>query len=49
MGRGGTAISLISPQDIGNLYYMRLTYKIFPIEKVFPDEESAKRESRVKL
>ncbi|MCU0664645.1 MAG: DEAD/DEAH box helicase [Myxococcota bacterium] len=38
MGRRGAAISLIAPQDIGNLYYLRLTYKIRTIEKQLPDE-----------
>lgn len=37
MGQLGIAVSLITPQDIGNLYYLRLTYKIFPIEKHLPD------------
>lgn len=37
MGRRGAAISLIAPQDIGNLYYLRLTYKIRTIEKQLPD------------
>jgi ATP-dependent RNA helicase DeaD len=35
-GRTGTAISLIGPKDIGNLYLLRLTYKIRPIEKQLP-------------
>src|SRR4051794_23954005 len=35
-GRTGTAISLIAPRDIGNLYLLRLTYKIRPIEKQLP-------------
>lgn len=35
-GRTGTAISLIAPSDIGNLYLLRLTYKIFPIERQIP-------------
>jgi ATP-dependent RNA helicase DeaD len=35
-GRTGTAISLIEPSDIGHLYMLRLTYKIFPIEKQLP-------------
>ena len=37
MGKRGIAISLIAPHDIGNLYYLRLTYKIFPVEKPLPD------------
>jgi ATP-dependent RNA helicase DeaD len=35
-GRTGTAISLIGPRDIGNLYMLRLTYKIFPVERELP-------------
>jgi ATP-dependent RNA helicase DeaD len=35
-GRTGTAISLVGPKDIGNLYILRLTYKIRPIEKLLP-------------
>jgi ATP-dependent RNA helicase DeaD len=35
-GRTGTAISIIGPKDIGNLYLLRLTYKIRPIEKQLP-------------
>jgi ATP-dependent RNA helicase DeaD len=35
-GRTGTAISLVSPKDIGSLYILRLTYKIRPIEKELP-------------
>jgi ATP-dependent RNA helicase DeaD len=35
-GRTGTAISIVAPKDIGNLYLLRLTYKIRPIEKQLP-------------
>ncbi len=35
-GKTGTAISLIGPKDVGNLYLLRLTYKIRPIEKQLP-------------
>jgi ATP-dependent RNA helicase DeaD len=35
-GRTGTAISLVGPKDIGNVYLLRLTYKIRPIEKQLP-------------
>lgn len=35
-GRTGEAISLITPGDIGHLYMLRLTYKIFPVEKSLP-------------
>jgi ATP-dependent RNA helicase DeaD len=35
-GRTGTAISIVEPKDIGNLYILRLTYKIRPIERQIP-------------
>lgn len=35
-GNTGTALSLITPQDIGGLYILRLTYKIRPIERQLP-------------
>ena len=35
-GRTGTAIAMVGPKDIGNLYLLRLTYKIRPIEKRLP-------------
>ncbi len=35
-GRTGTAISLIGPKDVGNLYLLRLTYKLRPIERKLP-------------
>lgn len=35
-GRTGTAVSLITPADIGYLYFLRLTYKIVPIERHLP-------------
>jgi ATP-dependent RNA helicase DeaD len=37
-GRMGTAISLVSPASIGNLYYLRLEYKIHPIERQLPSD-----------
>ena len=37
-GRTGTAISLVAPAELGSLYYLRLTYKIFPIERSIPTE-----------
>ncbi|MEZ4303032.1 MAG: DEAD/DEAH box helicase, partial [Polyangiaceae bacterium] len=37
-GRTGTAIALVTPRDIGQLYLLRLTYKIRPIEKQIPSE-----------
>jgi ATP-dependent RNA helicase DeaD len=35
-GRTGTAISIVTPKDIGNLYILRLTYKIRPLERELP-------------
>ena len=46
-GRTGTAVSLIGPQDLGSLYYLRLQYKIFPVERSLPTkrEEQTRRET----
>jgi len=41
-GRTGTAIAIVGPKDIGNLYLLRLTYKIRPIEKQLPSEGELK-------
>lgn len=35
-GKTGIAVSLVSPQEIGALYYLRLQYKITPIERQLP-------------
>jgi ATP-dependent RNA helicase DeaD len=35
-GRTGTAISVVGPGNLGALYYLRLTFKIFPIERSIP-------------
>jgi ATP-dependent RNA helicase DeaD len=35
-GRTGTAIAMVGPKDIGNVYLLRLTYKIRPIERQLP-------------
>ncbi len=45
-GRTGTAITLVAPQELGTLYYLRLQYKIFPIERSLPSagEERTRRE-----
>jgi ATP-dependent RNA helicase DeaD len=37
-GRTGTALSVLGPSNLGALYYLRLTYKIFPIERSLPSE-----------
>lgn len=45
-GRAGTAISLVGPHDIGNLYFIRLAYGIRPVERFLPTsrEERTRRE-----
>jgi ATP-dependent RNA helicase DeaD len=35
-GRTGTAIALVAPGELGNLYILRLQYKIRPVEKQLP-------------
>jgi ATP-dependent RNA helicase DeaD len=37
-GRTGTAISLVGPNELGILYYLRLQYRIFPVERSLPSE-----------
>jgi len=37
-GKTGTALSVLGPSNLGALYYLRLTYKIFPIERSLPSE-----------
>jgi len=48
-GRTGTAISIIGPKDIGNLYLLRLTYKIRPIEKQLPSAGEVKTRAEMDL
>src|SRR6185437_7561274 len=48
-GRTGTAISLITPHDVGGLYLLRLTYKIRPIEKQIPTEGELKTRAQADL
>ncbi len=48
-GRTGTAISLITPRDIGGLYLLRLTYKIRPIEKQIPTPGELKTRAEADL
>lgn len=38
-GRMGTAISFVSPSAIGDLYYLRLKYKIQPVERQLPTRQ----------
>jgi ATP-dependent RNA helicase DeaD len=44
LGQTGTAISLVGPQDVGNLYFLRLTYGIQPIERSLPSDAEIARE-----
>ncbi|WP_437785931.1 DEAD/DEAH box helicase [Sorangium sp. So ce1097] len=48
-GRTGTAIALITPQDVGPLYILRLTYKIRPLEKQLPSEGELKTRAEADL
>jgi ATP-dependent RNA helicase DeaD len=48
-GRTGTAISLVGPKDIGNLYLLRLTYKIRPVEKQVPSAGELKTRAEMDL
>jgi ATP-dependent RNA helicase DeaD len=48
-GRTGTAIAIVGPKDIGNLYLLRLTYKIRPIEKQLPSAGEMKTRAELDL
>jgi ATP-dependent RNA helicase DeaD len=48
-GRTGTAISLIEPGDVGNLYLLRLTYKLRPVEKQLPSAREMKTRAEADL
>jgi ATP-dependent RNA helicase DeaD len=48
-GRTGTAVSLVGPKDIGNLYLLRLTYKIRPVEKQLPSAGELKTRAELDL
>jgi len=48
-GRTGTAVSLIKAQDIGNLYLLRLTYGIRPLEKQVPSTTELRTRYEVDL
>jgi ATP-dependent RNA helicase DeaD len=48
-GRTGTAISIIGPKDIGNLYLLRLTYKIRPLERQLPSAGELKTRQETDL
>jgi ATP-dependent RNA helicase DeaD len=48
-GRTGTAIALVGPKDIGNLYILRLTFKIRPVERQLPSAGELKTRSELDL
>src|SRR5262249_50805888 len=48
-GRTGTAISLLEASDIGNLYMLRLTYKIRPVERQLPTSHDLKTRAEADL
>jgi ATP-dependent RNA helicase DeaD len=48
-GRTGTALSIVGPKDIGNLYLLRLTYKIRPIERQLPSAGELKTRAEMDL
>ena len=48
-GKTGTAISLVTPRDIGQLYLLRLTYKIRPVEKQIPSDHDLKTRAETDL
>ncbi|MGH7269987.1 MAG: DEAD/DEAH box helicase, partial [Polyangiaceae bacterium] len=48
-GRTGTAIALVGPRDIGNLYLLRLTYRIRPVEKQLPSSGEMKTRAEMDL
>src|SRR5207247_1902357 len=48
-GRTGTAISLITPRDVGTLYFLRLQFKIRPLEKQLPTPGELKTRAEADL
>jgi ATP-dependent RNA helicase DeaD len=48
-GRTGTALSIVGPKDIGNLYLLRLTYKIRPMERQLPSAGELKTRAEMDL
>ena len=48
-GRTGKAIALIEPGDIGNLYLLRLTYKVKPVERQLPSAREMKTRAEADL
>jgi ATP-dependent RNA helicase DeaD len=48
-GRTGTALALVGPRDVGNLYLLRLTYKLRPIERQLPTARDKKTREETDL
>jgi ATP-dependent RNA helicase DeaD len=48
-GKMGTAISLVEPSDVGNVYLLRLTYKLRPIERRLPSAREKKTRAEADL
>lgn len=48
-GKMGTAVSLVTPSDVGHLYLLRLTYKLRPIEKMLPSARELKTRAEADL
>jgi len=48
-GRTGVAIALVGPRDVGNLYLLRLTYKLKPIERQLPSARETKTRQEADL
>jgi ATP-dependent RNA helicase DeaD len=46
-GRTGCAISLVGPEELGRLYYLRLEYKISPIERSLPSSGELKTRAEI--
>src|SRR5262249_25250311 len=37
-GKHGKAVSLVSPQELGSFYYLKLLHKVKPVEKQLPSD-----------
>jgi|GEM_PF-442107 len=46
-GRTGCAISLVGPEELGRLYYLRLEYKISPVERSLPTHGELKTRQEI--
>ena len=51
-GRTGTALALVGPAELGTLYYLRLMFRISPVERSLPtqgDERTRREADRVSM